>query len=839
MGVVYQATDLRLRLPVALKFVSVPSPELLTRLASEARAAAALNHPNICTIYEIDEAYPLLAMEYVEGETIAEKIKSRPLPLNEVLDIAIQAGAALQAAHDRGITHRDIKSSNLMVTAAGQVKVLDFGLALMQDQARVTRSGVVTGTPSYMSPEQATGEAVDHRTDIWSLGVVLYEMLTGYVPFRGDSALAVLGCIVRNTPEPAAKIRHDVPAELDRILNKALAKKPGDRFQHARDVCADLRRLRADGSSSITMLTRRRVPRRALLWAGGGVAAGALTTYWTSRRLRSRPDLKPLHVSIPIPDGAGTADPGRRLGPPVVAPDGSAIVVSLKTQDGEMLFIRRLDANKLIQLPGTLGASYPFWSPDSRHIAFFADGELKRMPAAGGASVVLCDVKENRGGAWGGLGTIIFGMNFRGLFSVAESGGQPVEITHLNKDDGENSHRYPVFLPDGKRFLFFVRNQNLEKRGIYQGSLDQQRPKRRIVVADGQFALGSEANSDEYFLLTQQSGKIVAQPFDLRRNEVSSDARVLLDMAGQVSCSKTGVLVIRPEQQDRSRIITYDRTGRELGALGAPADYWQLALSPDDKYVAVVKHEYLTGQFAVRVASLPGGSLEPVSAPEHLQATTPAWSSDSRSLIYAASPGYNLVRRSLDARDNEEPVTQPGIRYRPTAMSRDGRFLFAERAAGEGGSAVCWMALSDGAWHTLSSPAKYEAQPRLSPDGRWLAFTSNSAGINEVYVARFPDGTDRTRVSSSGGSEPRWRGDGKELFYLGADDQLMALEVATAGEFRASTPRTLFKTRLRRGSEGPLYDAASDGQRFLAITGAEAGDESNIEIVFNWRAQLG
>ena len=296
MGVVYKAEDLQLRRPIALKFVSVASRELLTRLTREARAAAALNHPNICTIYEIDEAHSLLAMEYVDGESVAQKIKSRPLPLATALDIAIQVGEALQAAHDKGITHRDIKSSNLMVTAAGQVKVLDFGLALVEDQTRVTRSGVVTGTPCYMSPEQATGAAVDRRTDIWSLGVVLYEMLTGQLPFRGDTALVVLGSIVRNTPEPITSIRSGLPAELDRILDKALTKHPAERYQYAIELCVDLQRLRTRAPSAVSAPVRRALPRRVLLWGGGVVAAGALASWHRCRcrgyagpgRLRSR-----------------------------------------------------------------------------------------------------------------------------------------------------------------------------------------------------------------------------------------------------------------------------------------------------------------------------------------------------------------------------------------------------------------------------------------------------------------------------------------------------------------------------------------------------------------------
>jgi serine/threonine protein kinase/Tol biopolymer transport system component len=831
MGVVYKAQDLKLRRPVALKFLAASADEFRTRLLIEAEAAAALSHPNICTIYEVDDERLFLAMEFIDGETIAQKIKAGPLALDAAIEITMQAGNGLQAAHDKGIIHRDIKSSNLIMTHNGQIKILDFGLALTQEQTRITGAGDVLGTPAYMSPEQASAKNVDHRTDIWSLGVVLYEMLSGQLPFRGEKHAIVVHSILNNYLQPLSSLRSGLPVEIDRIMGKALAKVPGERYQHASDLCADLRRLQLRG---ITGPERRPISRRTFVWASSAAAAG-VAAVWAVRSRRVTPHQPAVNSVIPIPEGAAQADPGRLLGPPVVSPDGTTVVVSLKTDTGDYLFVRRLEVNKLVRLDASKGASYPFWSPDSKHIAFFADGKLRRMPAVGGTPVVVCDAPQNRGGAWARTGVMIFGINGKALFRVPDSGGEPEEITKLDASAGENSHRYPVFLPDGNRFLYFARTNNLDKRGIYLESVDRKQSRRRILVADGQFAIGLDPSSRNYYLLSQQAGKIVAQPFDIDRSELVGQPVALLDRAGQVSVSDTGVLVLRPEHQDLSRLVWRDRSGTDIGNIGEPTDYWAVALSHDDQFAAAVKHDYLSGQFVIWMAPVQRGLLEPFSTSQH--ASSPVWSQDSRTLYYTDNQERKILRRAVLPKGEEEVVVSVNVPLQTRDVSPDQQYIAAELTTQGNQVAVSWSKLDQIGWTNVGT-GPLGLHPHFSPDGKWLAFGSVESGNPEIYVINFPGGTGRVRVSAAGGSLPRWRRDGKELFYLAPDGSLMSVEIRPDTEFRFSPPKPLFHTSLRRGSDGPLYDVTGDGERFLMISGLDTLGESNIDMTLNWPSLL-
>ena len=841
MGVVYKAEDTRLGRSVALKFVArqaLDDSELKARFLTEARAAAALNHPNICTLYEIDEEHGFLAIELVDGRTVKDLIAERPAPVDEVLDIIAQICAGLKAAHEKGVVHRDIKPGNVMLTGHGQVKIMDFGLAQLADQTRITNTGTAVGTPAYMSPEQAQGKGVDRRTDIWSLGVVLYEMISGRRPFLGETPAAVTYAIVHTQPEPLTALRSGLPVELDRIAAKALCKASGARYQNVDDLAVDLAQL----ASTRTAVPPVRTSRRAIPWRGASaiavIAGIAALSFYVGIRWRSPGQPPALRMTVNTPAGSAAADPGRLLGPPVVAPDGSAMVISLENGETQYLFIRRLDSDKLVRLDGTRGATYPFWSPDSKQIAFFAEGKLQKIAAGGGTPAVLCAAEESRGGAWGRTGIILFSVNYRGAFRVSENGGEPVEITKLNTALGENSHRYPVFLPDGNRFLYFSRTRDLDQRGLYLDSIDRKQPRRRIMIADGQFALGLDSRSGQHYLLTQQTGGIVAQRFDISRGEIAGEPRRITDTAGQVSVSDTGLLVLRREQEDISRLAWFDRNGRETGLVTPRGDYWQIEPSPDGARLAVTRHNYLSGYFAVWMANPTQGLLGPFTD-ESQRSTNPVWAPDGRYLYYYDFARSGIYRKMTDSSAKEEQVEETkssGARIRD--ISFDGKYLLAEHLVNATRTSLLWRATGTNEWHLFAGGGGSEQRPRFSADGRWVAYDSNQSGAVEVYVIDFPAMQRRYRVSSGGGREPHWRGDGKEIFYLGSDGNLMSAELPAPGQFGGVQPKPLFRLVVQTSSVGPLFAVSADGQRFVAIAGKEGETSDAMDIILNWPSLL-
>jgi eukaryotic-like serine/threonine-protein kinase len=847
MGEVYRARDARLGRDVAIKTLPPAwfgDAERRARFDREARILATLNHPNIGAIYGLESAdgAPALVLEFVDGPTLSDRVAGAALPIRTALTFGVQIADALHAAHARGIVHRDLKPANIKIGADAVVKILDFGIAKavatanesegeaesMATTAAGTRRGVIIGTAAYMSPEQARGEPVDKRSDIWAFGCVLYEMLTGRSPFVAVTVSTIIVNILDRDPA-WDKLPVSTPASVRRVLQRCLEKDPNRRLHDIADARLELEDALAGRDGDAPADTSRRTLRR-IVQAAAAVAILAVVAWAGARLMRRSTPPAPVNVKVSIPSGSATADPGRLLGPPVVSPDGSAIVVSLTIGKQSGLFVRRLDSDRLTALESTAGAAYPFWSPDSKTIAFFADGKLKGVAASGGNTVTLCAAPAERGGAWSLQGTIIFGINGRGVFRCDTGSGQPVEITKLDESLGENSHRYPVFLPDGNRFLYFARTNDLEKRGVYLDSLDRRTPRRRVLVADGQFALGRDPWSGEYYLLSQQAGRIFAQPFDARLGSTAGGPIPILGRAGQVSVSDTGVLVLRSEVEDRSRLVWFDRAGREVGGLGAPTDYWQVALSPDDRRVAAVKHDYLSGAFAIWSAIADRGQLEPVSNSN--RAMSPVWSPDGNTLYYDDGIGRRILRRTLEPKGAEEVVETPKDFFQLRAASSSA-VLAAEKWEGPNAvkKSISWRPTSGGNWTDLPPASMRETQPAFSPDGRWMAFVSERTGSPEVYISGFPEGP-TYRISQSGGQEPHWRGDGHELFFLGSDGAIQAVDV-TKG-FDAAAPATLFRASVRRGSEGPVFAVTRDGQRFLVIVGEKAENADSIDLVLNW-----
>lgn len=582
------------------------------------------------------------------------------------------------------------------------------------------------------------------------------------------------------------------------------------------------------------------VSRRGFVWTAGAAAVvgGGV---WLGQSLRRKTPPSAINVVIPLPDGTGPADPGRILGPAVVAPDGSAIVFALTTDGVTYLYVRRLDTNRLIRMEGTEHSSAPFWSSDSQHIGLYSGGRLKRVPAVGGSVVDLCDASDARGASWSRDGVILFGSAYDGIFRVPESGGKTTRVTQVDQAAGELFHAGPVFLPDGNRFLYFALSDNPDNRGVYLESLDRKLARRRILVADGYFNLGRDPVKNTYYLLSEQAGKIAAQIFDVDRAELSGPSRILLDRAGQFSVSNTGVLVIRKFGQEMLRLVWRDRSGRELGTLGTPADYEGVHLSPNGKFAVITKVQM--GQSRLWIASLSDGLIEPFS--DSIHASHPIWSPDSATVYYNDNRQRKFFRRTVSPRGAEEVEleTAPDKRTYIEGISPNQRYMVAELVKDSVHSEAAWIERNaylktNPQWHFIGAFGGWGIFPSFSPDGRWLAFASQQTGDHEIYVKGFPDGSQR-RISTRGGLKPRWRRDSKELFYIAGDGSMMSVKISGARELITAKPERLFDANLKLHlNYDANYDVTSDGQRFLTIEREKPSGDSDIQMVVNWPSLL-
>jgi Tol biopolymer transport system component len=858
MGEVYRARDTRLGRDVAIKVLPEAVAADLDRLARferEARLLAALDHPHIGAIHGVEESdgTRALVLALVEGETLADRRARGPIPITEALEYARQIADALEAAHDKGIIHRDLKPANIKITPTGIVKVLDFGLAkavsgsselLASQSPTVTmggsREGVIVGTAAYMSPEQARGQAVDQRTDIWAFGCVLYEMLTGRAAFSGETMADILAAIVEREPD-WERLPADLPASVRRLLRLCLAKNKKNRRQAAGDVRIDIEQMLTSATERPSSPWRR-VHVAWLAVAAALVVALAVLAVGSVWRAQPSEAEKRLDIVTPF---------SRVPFQFALSPDGRALVFVASGDGPQQLWLRALDSTEARPIPGTEGAEYPFWSPDSRSIGYFAARTLYRIERSGGAPQILANlVGPGNGGAWSADGIILIadGLSFP-LFRLVDSGGEPMAVTTL--EPGQSGHRSPQFLPDGRRFLFYATG-SADTAGIYLASLDGQ-PAKRLTMAD---TAGAYLAPDR--ILFVRGGALVAQQLDVARGELTGDPVTVADgidaeapnLSG-FSVSTDGLVAYRTGRGGRSQLMWRTRANQATAAASEPGanDPPYLDLSPDDALAAVQRR--VENNLEIVLSDLVRGGATRFTydaANEQL----PTWSSNGRQIVFSSnrSGHNNLYLKSIDGPAGSERLLHDTPNNKqPLDWSDDGRFLLYyeinPRAGGESDRDLYWLEMTgDGQSGVVADTPSDERGGQLSPDGRWVAYETDESGRFEVVVQSFPERGRPRPVSTSGGKYPRWNADSSEIYFVAPDDTLMAVRVASGHSTQTDLtieigkPVALFATRMVGGFAASFvrapYAVARDG-RFLFNEPLDESTNTPITLILNWQ----
>jgi len=866
MGEVYLARDPKINRDVAIKVLPAAfssDSDRLRRFELEVQATGKLNHPNILAVYDVEthDGAPYVVYELLEGGTLRERLSDGLLPARKATDYALQIARGLAAAHGKGIVHRDLKPDNIFITHDDQVKILDFGLAKLIERTdgseaqtdvptrRVnTDPGVVMGTVGYMSPEQVRGRPADHRADIFSLGVIIYEMLSGKRAFHGDSVVETLNAILKEDPtELSATTNRNVAPALERVVWHCIEKSPERRFQSATDVAFALEALSGltSQTSEQTLAPLASAPtrlkkREMLAWALVAMAtiAALLIAALYFRRALEAPAAATRFFIYPPEKTAFT-------GAFAVSPDGRRVVFRVISEGKALLWVRALDSLAAQPLAGTEEANFPFWSPDSRFVGFSAGGKLKKIEVTGGPAQTLCDAPDSREGAWNRDGVIVVTLSpLSTLYRVSAAGGAPTSLTMLDASRKETFHAHPRFLPDGRHFLYYANSGQSENRGIFVGSLDSKETKR-LISTDAHAAY-----SPPGYLLFLRERMLMAQGFDADRLELTGEPFPVAEQVdrftgahlGLFSVSETGVLVYRSGTAENVQLAWFDRGGKQLGTVGPPGAYFNPWLSPDEKRVAVTRDDPQVGTADIWLIELARGTPTRFTFGPSVN-ITPIWSPDGSRIVFSTNRDgpMTLYQRAASGAGNDEALLKSDHPKAPNDWSADGRFILYQDRDPKTNRDLWVLPLSgDQKPFPFLQTEFDEFQGQFSPDGKWIAYTSNESGTWQVYVRSFPPSGGKWQVSTAGGAQPQWRRDGRELYYISPDRKLMAVEVKGDGStFEVGVPKVLFELRVP-GIPGPrnYYVAAAAGRRFLVTSVLEEATPQPISVVLNWTADL-
>ena len=862
MGEVYRALDPAINREVAIKVLPAAfstDKERLARFEQEAQAAGALNHPNILVIHHIDvhEGAPYIVSELLEGETLRERLGGVALSPRKALDYALQIAQGLAAAHEKGIVHRDLKPENLFITKDARLKILDFGLAKLnstgdgiQSQTEVptrrvnTDPGVVMGTIGYMSPEQLRGKPADHRSDIFSFGAILYEMLSGRRAFRGESTADTISSILREDPPDLSGTNPTINPALERVVNHCLEKNPDERFHSARDLAFAVEALSGTAGTTSAQTTilgalppAKRKKREMLAWS---VAALLLLTVLVFSWLYFK---RPAAAEPPTSFVVAMPKDATEVSSLAISPDGRSLAFVASVQGKRSLFVRSMASLQAQPLPGTDDAHFPFWSADSRYIGFFSNNKLKKIEAGGGPTQILCDAQSPYGGTWSAEGVILISLDTKGINRVPAAGGTPTPVLPLDESRKELAQAWPYFLPDGRHFLYQSWNGRSDSSALCVAAIDGS-DRKLLLTADS-----SPAYAAGGYLLFARGTTLMGQSFDIRTLKLTGDPFPVIEQIGYnysnsnstVSVSANGALAYLANTTRDRELVWFDRSGKRQATVGPAADINDIVLSPDGKRLAMQR--LVDTNSDIWLMDLSRG----VPSRFTFDAATednPVWSPDGSEIVFSSGAGnadvlLNLYKKPATGVGNPEMLLQTDLAKEATDWSRDGGFIIFHVFDQKNASDIWILPLfGDGKPYPFLQTQFEESQAHFSPDGHWIAYTSNETGRTEVYVQTFPQSGGKWLVSSGGGAQPHWRGDGKELFYIAPDRTLIAVDVNAGATFETGAPKPLFGTQVNAYNAPNRYVVAPDGQRFLINSAAGEVNQTPITVVLNWTSAL-